>query len=701
MLVIVSYFIIGLLLHACGKPDEVLVYLDSTPSHAKLFLDKKYIGITPVYTKVIEDNHYQITLKKTHHYTYQAHHKLDDENTFPLSPIEKELTLIITPRPEWVFLNNEPLFQTTDPTKNKSFTLTSNFPYGTHTLFAFKTGYPLLKKSLPIDEATPTERKLTFTAPPYQTSVLITSTPPGSDLLFENYFLGQTPLILRNLNSAHYDFTLRKNNYHSQPINFTLTKNEHKKLHITLTAYPTLNQVTFKGLPQQAIVTLQKIPETETSTSSKPTCADCTIQTLALSKDTSAHTHNDNYQLKTTLLAGTYRYKVLSATTYPSEGTFSITEGSDHEETVAVIKKFASTLTPIQTRSLNTLKVTTALLTADTLYLLLNEKGHKSSAPILLKHKITTLTTTPPNSSTLPLTEQSFKTLTPHYIKTLLNAAARNQPLPTLQSEQIRSFSYILPQFNNPVQTQFPNTLHLFDNSLHKIIHLDPFSLAPISKTSLLSCLNKTSTFTSTLPLITGQAAFLTSHPSTAPTSPNSQSTTTSSISHLNMLVTDLANEVITEFVWDAAYFNNDKTTPTKNPAGLIACRPFIKQSQPLHGKAIAVLKQTSTPHEHDEFVWIGEEYGTILKVYDRRGYFLEKVTLNMPLQKKFARPESSQLLYLFAVPPQTLIVIARHFINPQVASAKSSSSQANFISPLPAYEDFIYRYTIKTQPPL
>ncbi len=619
----------------CSPPPRVTAKIVSIPSRAEVWLNESNRGVTPLTLSVTPKQLYQLELRKKNYHRYRVHQPLSGEHQFTLIPITKTLTVQVTPAPLLFSINEEILNPTRKSRAAAEYTV--QLSYGeTHKIFAFRNHAPFLETNISLTAKTPAKLKLKFAVLPYQTAVTLTSDPRGSRVHYKQYMLGSTPLTLSQLTSGHYVFTVSQPAYHPQARAITLTRGERKTLSVQLQAQPLLGTIHFSGLPHAAASIVLR----QTQNADGQPCTAC-VETILTSTNTAAAA-----SLRATLKPGRYRYQLRSAVSYPLSGAFTLAPQQTHTEALTALKRFKPTFTPYHQLPLSTAAATTpsafmswqTLLTPSALYL-----SH-AAAFQLLRYALPARQT--------PLEPLELLNLRDPMLRAQLHALTFSTGLGLHPAMHNAAYLTALDTSKLPATIDAASAFYVFDNTRHSMALLAAHTnrataavaITLLGEATLLACLQQTaaaSTFTSSLPLITGQAIV-------AQTPRRAAATAAAAARTASIIVSDLANETISEFTWTL-----DAGTQT---AQLTGCLPFVASDNPvpLRPRAVARLFPTASA-TLSELIWVGADTGTTLSVYTRAGDFLETITLTMPT---FAA--QTELLYLFIVPPQTLLAVVR-----------------------------------------
>ena len=230
----------------CSKKEPLKKgYISSIPNNAKVFINKKFVGKTPLFFNFKDNKEYLLSLKKENFYLYQSNLYFSENNQFKLVPKVKSIYVKVSPFPDLVFLNDS-LVNIKEPI---------DLSYGKHDLFFFKNNLPMFSKKIEVNDYSKTSISVTFPKINNNNRLDIKSFPNNIDIFFANKKIGATPFTLRNIKN-NLQLSFQKEGYFSTSIALKLKKSEKRTIIVRLKKKKATFNISFKGINNQSFIQL-------------------------------------------------------------------------------------------------------------------------------------------------------------------------------------------------------------------------------------------------------------------------------------------------------------------------------------------------------------------------------------------------------------------------------------------------------------
>ncbi|ACS33484.1 DUF2341 domain-containing protein [Thermococcus gammatolerans] len=199
----------------------------TSPSGAKVYVDGKYIGTTPIENYQLSIGHHVVKLSKDGYISQEVGVLINPEETTKINralvPEHATLTIESEPSGARVYINSVNRGKTP---------LSLNLSPGTYSVEVALEGYKPYKTSVSLNGGD--KRTISATLTPLPASLTIVSSPAEAKVYIDGSYVGTTPIENHNLSSGEHSIKVEKENYEGYSITVTLKPGQKKTLNVTL-----------------------------------------------------------------------------------------------------------------------------------------------------------------------------------------------------------------------------------------------------------------------------------------------------------------------------------------------------------------------------------------------------------------------------------------------------------------------------------
>ena len=208
------------------SPSNKAVEIRSEPTAARIYIEDKFIGFTPIKTELAVGRH-AIKVDKNGFFPYlsNCHITSNASFSFVLDKLRGTIVIAYNVKPDLLFLNG----RSVNPNREiKS-------PAQPIKVLAYKKNYPLIEKSLTVETDKRNRLKIDFSKTSLGASLYIDSTPPQAKVLLYGMKLAETPVTFNHLSAGIYKWQLKKEGYKSEFLYVNLKKKDKRSFKVNLT----------------------------------------------------------------------------------------------------------------------------------------------------------------------------------------------------------------------------------------------------------------------------------------------------------------------------------------------------------------------------------------------------------------------------------------------------------------------------------
>jgi hypothetical protein len=182
------------------------ISLSSDPQDAQVYLNNKYIGLSPIYIDSLDMGEYILLVKKDDHKPWTQTLQINSGATIPLNAVlhwGEKVTIISTPvdtEGAEVYVNGE--------LKGKT-PLDTRLQAGTYSIDLKKRAWDLLSTNLVVDG----DRYVSYNMVQTPFNLNINSTPGKAEILLDGKVVGKTPFIVNNVKAGDKQVSLSRRGY--------------------------------------------------------------------------------------------------------------------------------------------------------------------------------------------------------------------------------------------------------------------------------------------------------------------------------------------------------------------------------------------------------------------------------------------------------------------------------------------------------